>query len=164
LVIEKAGALSSKEVVKMAGSLVGRILNLMGFEETIVEEVVEDERFDGNSPRSLKSSFGRPKVVSLPSVPGAGGKVVVMQPSSFDEAREVSDHLKSRRTVVVNLEEVDAQAAQRIVDFVGGAVYALDGTVERVGSDIFLFAPSNVGVMALQQIQPRSDDAWSWLG
>ena len=54
--------------------------------------------------------------------------------------------------------------AQRIVDFVSGAVYALNGTVERVGSEIFLFAPNNVGVMALQSFEADSDEPWSWLG
>ncbi|MFY9188202.1 MAG: cell division protein SepF [bacterium] len=148
----------------MAGSLVGRILNLMGFEETVVEEVVEDEDLSSGFQAPARTSFGRPKVVSLPSAPGAGGKVVVTRPNSFDEARDVTDHLKARRTVIVNLEGTEAQVAQRIVDFVSGAVYALNGTVERVGSEIFLFAPNNVGVMALQSFEADSDEPWSWLG
>lgn len=89
---------------------------------------------------------------------------MVTRPNSFDEARDVTDHLKARRTVIVNLEGTEAQVAQRIVDFVSGAVYALNGTVERVGSEIFLFAPNNVGVMALQSFEADSDEPWSWLG
>ena len=102
------------------------------------------------------------KVVG-PSAPGAGGKVVVMQPQSFDEAKDVADHLKARRTVIVNLEGADAQAAQRIVDFVSG--YFCPKWYGRAGRQRhFLFAPSNVGVMALQRIGIENEELLPWLG
>ncbi|NMA54749.1 MAG: cell division protein SepF [Firmicutes bacterium] len=148
----------------MAGSLVGKILNLMGFEEMVVEDVAEGEDLSSRHQVAASSGFGRPKVVSLPSAPGAGGKVVVNQPKNFDEARNITDHLKARRTVVVNLEGAEEHVAQRIVDFVSGAVYALNGTMERVGSGIFLFAPSNVAIMAPHSLQSDNDEPWSWLG
>lgn len=149
----------------MAGSLVGKILNLMGFEETEVEEeVVENEEQVDVTALPVRVERGRAKVVGLPTAPGAGGKVVVTQPVSFDEAKDVADHLKARRTVIVNLEGAESQIAQRIVDFVSGATFAVNGTVERVGNEIFLFAPSNVGVMAAHSLEPDNQELFSWLG
>ncbi len=147
----------------MAGSLVGKILNLMGFEETVIEEVVENEEQLDVAALPVRAERGRAKVVGLPTAPGAGGKVVVTQPVSFDEAKDVADHLKARRTVIVNLEGTESQVAQRIVDFVSGATFAVNGTVERVGNEIFLFAPSNVGVMASHSLDSGNQELLSWL-
>jgi cell division inhibitor SepF len=149
----------------VASSLVGKILNLMGFEETVIEEEVEEneEQLDLAS-LPTRGGRGRAKVVGLPTAPGAGGKVVVTQPVSFDEAKDVADHLKNRRTVIVNLEGAESAVAQRIVDFVSGATFALNGTIERVGNEIFLFAPSNVGVMAARSLGSEDQELFSWLG
>jgi len=75
-------------------------------------------------------------------------EIVVLEPRSFDEARTGADHLKARRPVIVNLGDVDRELARRIVDFVCGVTYAVDGQMQRIGEEIFLFAPSTVTVMA----------------
>ncbi|MGI6604545.1 MAG: cell division protein SepF [Firmicutes bacterium] len=142
----------------MAANLVGKFLNLMGFEETVVEEVVAEEEEVQLAP--TKRERGRAKVVGLPSAP-SGSKVVIVQPESFEAAQAIADHLKSRRTVVVNLEGMDEVTSQRIVDFVSGAAFALNGSVERVGDEIFLFAPSNVDIVA-QHKEPEAA-AFPWL-
>ncbi|BCV24716.1 cell division protein SepF [Gelria sp. Kuro-4] len=130
----------------MAGGWVGKFLNLMGFEEMLVEGEPEEAAPEMEAPPA-RSERKKGKVVGLPSAAG-GSKVVVVQPEGFEAAKTVADHLKSRRTVIVNLAEVDDATAQRLVDFVSGAAFALSGTVERVGADIVLFAPSNVDVLA----------------
>jgi len=75
-------------------------------------------------------------------------RVVVVEPSNFDEVQQVADHLKERRPVIVNLEAAPVELARRIVDFLSGTVYALDGGLERIGEAIFLMVPSNVSVEA----------------
>ena len=80
------------------------------------------------------------------SVPTPQMKLVVMQPMNFDEARDIANHLKARKPIVMNLELVDKEVSCRIVDFLSGAVYALDGTIQKVSNGIFLIAPNNVGV------------------
>ncbi|MDI3538326.1 MAG: cell division inhibitor SepF [Bacillota bacterium] len=141
----------------MAGGLVGKFLNLMGFEEVLEEDASQEEPV--LEPVRTYGEHRKGKVVGLPSSSGIG-KVVVVQPEGFEAAKTVADHLKSRRTVIVNLEGVDEGTAQRIVDFASGATFALNGTVERVGGEIFLFAPNNVDVVA-----PRKDEdvALPWL-
>ena len=74
-------------------------------------------------------------------------RVVVIQPESFEEAKDITNHLKGKKPVVVNLELVDKTVARRIVDFLSGSVYALDGDIEKISNGIFLIAPHNVGIL-----------------
>ncbi len=90
-------------------------------------------------------------VVSLPMAPGNQQqgkqvKVMVVEPFSFDDAQHVSDYLKSRKPVVVNLENTDPDIAKRMIDFISGTTYALNGQIQKVGNHIFLCAPNNVDV------------------
>ena len=73
-------------------------------------------------------------------------RVVVVEPKAFDESQNIAEHLKSHRTVVLNLEKTDSALAQRIIDFVSGTAYALNGNMQKVGKAIFLFVPNNVDI------------------
>lgn len=73
-------------------------------------------------------------------------KVVVCEPERFEEVQALSDHLKNRKQVILNFENTPADISQRIIDFISGTVYALDGQSQQLGRNIFLFAPSNVEV------------------
>ena len=73
----------------------------------------------------------------------AQSEVVVIEPRSFDEALDIVEQLRCRRSVVLNLHYLDAEQSQRVVDFLSGATHALDGHQQRVGQGVFVFAPSN---------------------
>ena len=73
-------------------------------------------------------------------------KVVVIEPKSFDDAQQVANCLREKRPVVINFENTDADAAKRIIDFISGTTYALNGEIKKVGRNVFLCAPSNVNV------------------
>ncbi|MCT4611827.1 MAG: cell division protein SepF [Clostridia bacterium] len=73
-------------------------------------------------------------------------KVIVTTPETYDDAKEVCDHIKSKKPVVVNLEGIEKENAQKIMDFLSGSCYALDGTIQRVSGNIFIFAPENVDI------------------
>lgn len=73
-------------------------------------------------------------------------KVVVCEPESFDEVQILADHLKSRKQVIMNLENTPPEMAQRIIDFLSGTTYALEGHSQQLGKHIFLFTPSNVEI------------------
>lgn len=73
-------------------------------------------------------------------------KVVVCEPERFEEVQALADHLKSRKQVILNFENTNPEVSQKIIDFISGAVYALDGQSQQLGRHIFLFAPSNVEV------------------
>ena len=70
-----------------------------------------------------------------------------IQPTAYSDAQEIADHLKSKKPVVVNLEKLDKDVAVKIVNFLSGAVYALDGSMQKVSNGILLLAPYNVGIM-----------------
>lgn len=73
-------------------------------------------------------------------------KVVVCEPEKFEEVQALADHLKNRKQVILNFENTAPEVSQRIIDFISGTVYALDGQSQQLGRNIFLFAPSNVEV------------------
>ena len=120
-----------------------KLLNAIGipteeeFEET--EEVVYEKE-------PAPAGFKRGKVVNINAT--TQFQVVVIQPESFDEAKEIADHLKERKPVVINLELMDKDSAQKIFDFLNGAIYALGGSVQKVATNIYLIAPYNVSIMS----------------
>lgn len=73
-------------------------------------------------------------------------EVVVIQPLAYDEAQIICDHIKSKRPVVLNLEKMEKNIAQRIMDFVSGSCYTLNGNLQRVTNNIFIIAPENVDI------------------
>lgn len=75
-----------------------------------------------------------------------GSKMILLEPRAFSESQQIADHLKKGNTVVINLRRVTSDQAKRIIDFVSGAVYALKGHIEKIGSGIFLCTPNNVNI------------------
>jgi cell division inhibitor SepF len=72
--------------------------------------------------------------------------VVITHPQKVDDAGSICDYIKSGKTVVVNLEDTDFDTAQRVVDFLSGVSYSLDGDIQCVSNKIFILAPRNVDV------------------
>jgi cell division inhibitor SepF len=87
-------------------------------------------------------------VIDLPVAQQGMREVVVLEPRTFDEMATVIQHLRDRKSVVMNLTLMDPADAQRSVDFVAGGTYAIDGHQERIGENIFLFTPNCVSVIA----------------
>ena len=75
-------------------------------------------------------------------------KLVVIEPSSFDEAPKLVDNLKARKPVIINLVNLDPGVARKIFDFLSGATYALNGNVQKIADYIFVFAPESVDIAA----------------
>jgi len=91
----------------------------------------------------------RPSVVR--SINTRGYEVMVVSPKSFDESLEIAKNLTDRKTVVLNLELLDHEQSQRIVDFLAGATYALNGHQQKIGEGVFIFTPNNVNISAEQE-------------
>jgi len=77
---------------------------------------------------------------------GSFMRMVVFQPQTYDDTQTIIDNLKSGKPVIVNLETLNPDIAQRVLDFIGGAIYALDGSVRKVSKGIFLLAPQGVDI------------------
>lgn len=89
-------------------------------------------------------------------------KVVVVSIEQFDEAREVADHLRSKKPVVVNLEKLEKEVGRRVIDFISGAVYALGGSIQKVSGGIFLIAPYNVDIMSDVRDELKNTGIFPW--
>ncbi|MEA5039688.1 MAG: cell division protein SepF [Clostridiaceae bacterium] len=73
--------------------------------------------------------------------------VVLVKPEKFENAAEIADHLRERRTVVLNLEQTNKDVARRMVDFLSGVVYAQDGKIKKVANSTFIITPYTVDIM-----------------
>ena len=112
----------------------------------------------GSTIRKAPAEFSKPseaaKAVPVErrlSVAGTNAfKLVLIEPKSFDECPKLVDGLKGRRPVIINLEKIETETAKKIFDFLSGATYALNGSVQKIANNIFIFAPESVDISANQ--------------
>ncbi|WP_243289955.1 cell division protein SepF [Bacillus sp. FJAT-47783] len=137
-------------------SIKNKFRSFFALDDEEYEYVEEDQHYEEEKNESSINRRGfaqevpqqqshKQNVVSLQSVQKSS-KVILCEPRAYSEAQEIADHLKSRRSVVVNLQRINRDQAKRIVDFLSGTVYAIGGDIQRVGVDIFLCTPENVDV------------------
>ncbi len=133
------------------GNFMNKMMNVMGLneEDDAAEEtpVYEPRRREREKEEDITGGFGlkKGKVVNIHTTTQL--KVVVIKPTSYNDSQDIADHLKSKKPVVVNLEKLEKNDARKMVDFLSGAVYALDGSMQKVANGILLLAPYNVGIM-----------------
>lgn len=95
-------------------------------------------------PSSVSSKRNNSQVVSIHT--NIQMQVVIVKPENYEDAQEICDQVKNKKPVVVNLENAEFPIAQRIMDFLSGTCYSLDGTIQRVANNIFVIAPENVDI------------------
>lgn len=145
----------------MSARLVDRVLGFMGFEEDAGPEQPRADQPQPEQPER-KVRDARKKGATVVNLHAQRNvRVVVVEPRQFDDVQEIADHLRNRKPVIVNLEDVDNDLARRIVDFLSGAVYAVSGAMQKVGGGIFLFVPSNVDIDS--EIHETEKGIFSWM-
>ena len=102
----------------------------------------KDDSNEDNSFKSKITPIGRSKRITT----GNGMKVRVIKPQNFDDTRDIAESLLADRTVVLNMEGIDLALAQRIIDFISGSCYAIDGNLQKVSNYIFLITPHSVDI------------------
>ena len=117
------------------------------FGETGEEEEMIDESFRDPNRRA-----GPGTVVKLHSTRGT--QISKRAPKNLGDAQKAGEDLKDRRPVIVNLEKTDDDLARRVIDFISGVTYALNGFYERVGDKVFLFTPANIVITDEDEIEP----------
>ncbi len=137
-------------------SILNKFMDFIGIEDTGLEEdEYESNFYEEEEPRDTdnvlplssraKKRATNNNVVSLPS--SAQMKMIVYHPVSYEDTQNIIDNLKSRKPVIVNMEELEIDCAQRILDFMAGAIYALNGTITKIARGIFVVAPNNYDVI-----------------
>lgn len=114
--------------------------------EPVEEEEEVSQPFDHTLSREEKKRRFTSAGSKVISMNGRGVEVYVIKPQDFAEAQTAADLLKKGRTVVINLEGVELTVAQRSIDFIGGATYALNGSLQAVSNNIFIAAPDSIEV------------------
>lgn len=132
-----------------SSAIVSKLKNFIGFgeefddfEDDVLEEVNEPQQRPATKPTYTK----RPKIIPMHGNSNST-KIVVLKPKCFNDSMQVADELKDRRTVVINVGTLDTDEARRVVDFIAGTVYGLDGNMQKVAGGIFLATPSQVDIL-----------------
>ncbi len=152
----------------MAGALMNKVWDLFGMDSKSEEDYEDENVYDYEEEEEVeedKKLFGRKKdkVVNMPQAQANAIKMVISQPTTFEQSDEICSFLKEKKSVIVNLEYVNKDVARRIVDFISGGVYALDGYIQKVSNSIFLVAPSNYEItneMAREEMKSKLSVSW----
>lgn len=154
----------------MSGAIMEKVWGFLGMEpEQENNEELENEDYietnemqdqDDEDDRRVWNRRGS-KVVSMPQTQQV--KMVICQPTTFEQSENICTLLKEKKSIIVNLEYVNKDIARRIVDVVSGAVHALDGHIQKVSNSIFLIAPFNYEItneMAREEIKNKLSVSW----
>lgn len=108
----------------------------MAFGKFKIFETEEDDKLDNTEEYYSTGSDNSNK----------SGKMILVEPRAYSESQEIADHLKARNSVVVNFKRVTTDQAKRIIDFLSGTLYAIDGDLQKIGDGIYLCTPKNIDV------------------
>ena len=149
----------------MSSAIMSKVWNLFGMDQAEDEEENDDvyEYDYDEEPEEEKKSFIKKnsKVVAMPQ--NQSIRMVISQPTSFEQSEEICGFLKEKKSVIVNLEYVNKDVARRIIDFVAGAVNALDGHMQKISNAIFLVAPVNYDIasdLAREELKNKVSVSW----
>ena len=156
----------------MAGAIMDKVWGLFGgvdqgeTEDYDDEDVYEyeDKASNYDNEDEDRKFFGNKKGKVVPfNAQGQSVKMVISQPTTFEQSEEICSLLKEKKSVIVNLEYVNKDVARRIVDFISGGVYALDAHIQKISNSIFLIAPMNYEItneMAREEIKNKLSVSW----
>ncbi|MFP3389663.1 cell division protein SepF [Brevibacillus sp. SIMBA_040] len=129
--------------------VMNKLMGFLGLEnEEYIEETVQEEHEDTDSShkRQPASQSRTNNVVPFQAREKEGIRLILCEPRHYSDAQDIADNLRHRRPVVVNLHRVEKDQAKRIIDFLSGTVYALNGDIQKVGDTIFVCTPDHVDI------------------
>ncbi|AVK60647.1 cell division protein SepF [Lactobacillus sp. CBA3605] len=113
----------------------------------VSDEQAEEAATNLNTPRETPANAATsPKVVPMQGGKSVNSKIALFEPKIYSDVKEIAAQLLKNQAVIINFDHVDDQMARRIVDFLTGTVYAINGEIERIGDQIFLCIPENYEV------------------
>lgn len=146
----------------MASKVINKVMGFLGMEEESVDEIQELDNEDGTMEIEslMTANKKQSKVVNIHTTTST--KVVIIKPEDFDEATTISDNLKSRKIVVVNTTALEPRIGQRLLDFIGGACYALCGDLQQVEKGVYIISPSNIEIDNELKSELSSKGIFNW--
>ncbi|MGD8237659.1 MAG: cell division protein SepF [Armatimonadota bacterium] len=131
----------------MAGILYKAAAALGIVDDELYEEELDPEEFEDDELPAAPAGHRGPRLADTQPM---ATSIVRAEPASLDEASLIADKIKEQVPVALNLEELDDALARRIVDFLSGVTYGLDGSMKKVGRAVFLCAPSHMPIREMQ--------------
>jgi cell division inhibitor SepF len=137
----------------MAGKMINKMMGFLGLEDDLDEDIEEEGTKRGENEKIVNdfadvdpivNNKRQNKVVSIHTTIAA--KVRIVKPATYEEAADICDELKNRKIIVINTTGLEIRIAQRLLDFMGGASYALGGNLEEIEKGIYILSPSSVEV------------------
>lgn len=107
-------------------------------------QVRYDDSEGYEQPRRVTRQDRQP--IQMRSASQSGLELIIRKPTSFDDSQEICDLLKQEHAIIVNLEQVDRELAQKMMDFISGAIYALDAKIHQISGCIFCISPAKVDI------------------
>lgn len=118
----------------MAQKLINKLLTFFGIDEK--DEIEENEKLDLYE--------GKPKIINIHTQSQI--KVIIIKPDKFEQAQNICTELKNKKPVIIDFKNMDKLNAQRLIDFISGAILALDGEIRKIDNNIFFIAPDNFDI------------------
>jgi len=145
----------------MASGIIERIRKFLAMESDELEfdsaESVEYHSVAGGINSYKEEPMRESKRVR--GVPGVKQEIVVFQPGTFGDAQQVAEHIKARKTVIINMKRTEKELGKRIIDFLSGINYAVDGNVQKIADNIFIFAPAHIEVTMIHEVETTASEA-----
>lgn len=144
----------------MSGKIMDKVKYFIGLDVFEDEDQEPDEDIQIEQEELYQINNKKNKVVNIHTKTQM--KVVIYEPTNFEEAPSIVDNLKSRKPVIINLENIDTELAKKFFDFLNGAIYALDGNIQKVSSGIFILAPNNVDISGNIKEELKNKGVFPW--
>lgn len=173
----------------MSAAIINKFMDMIGinhnsdeYEEEVenydseVENDLETESYELQAPRARRSFSDiessnpyssrniQSKVIPM-NTAVSSSKMVITQPTCYDDVQEIGEYLKDKKSVIINLENVGKEDARRILDFLSGAAFMIEGTIQKVSNLIYLMTPKNVEIQndAERNQYKQQKSSFSWL-
>lgn len=145
----------------MAGKIIDKMKYFMGLDVLEDEEIeVEEEQYEQDDMTPVINPNKKNKILNIHTTTQM--KVIIYEPNDFEEAPSIVENLKNRKPVIINLENVEPELARKFFDFLNGAIYALDGNIQKVSAGIFILAPNNVDITGNFKEELKNKGVFPW--
>ncbi|MCT8976067.1 cell division protein SepF [Clostridium sp. CX1] len=151
----------------MAGKVMNRMMGFLGLEDDLEELEESEEREDKKAVNDsvemepvISNTKRQNKIVSIHN--NISAKIKIVKPTTYDDAVDICDELKNRKIVVINTTGLDPRTAQKLLDFMGGASYALGGDLEEVEKNVYILSPASVEVSNDLKNELSGKGIFSW--
>lgn len=152
----------------MAGKVINKMMGFLGLEDDLQDELEEAEEREekkavndvSQAEPFISNSKRQNKIVSIHN--NISAKIKIVKPTTYEEAADICDELKNRKIVVINTTGLEQRVAQRLLDFMGGAGYALGGDLEEVEKGVYILSPASVEVSSDLKSELSGKEIFSW--